>query len=40
MRHRTRVALIAMGEMCIIEQLTAAQILQATYRMEYAFNTS
>jgi hypothetical protein len=28
------------GRMCIIEQLTAAQILQATYRMEYAFNTS
>jgi len=28
------------GQMCIIEQLTAAQILQAIYRMEYAFNTS
>lgn len=28
------------GQMCIIEELTAAQILQATYRMEYALNTS
>ena len=28
------------GKMCVIEQLTAAEILQAAYRMEYAFNTS
>ena len=28
------------GKMCMIEQLTAAQILQAAYRMEYACNTS
>jgi hypothetical protein len=28
------------SKMCIIEHLTAAQILQATYRMEYALNTS
>jgi hypothetical protein len=28
------------GKMCVIEQLTAAQILKAAYRMEYAFNTS
>jgi len=28
------------GKMGIIEHLTAAQILQATYRMEYAVNTS
>jgi len=28
------------GKMCTVEQLTAAQIRQATYRMEYAINTS
>jgi len=28
------------GMMCIVEHLAAAQILEATYRMEYAFDTS
>jgi hypothetical protein len=28
------------GKMCMIEHLTAAQILEAAYRMEYAFDTS